>query len=60
MDVSELSYSIKAITTVQVLEIGLIDFKDKMPPEILNELRHIALKKQFMKIIRMKDIAKTS
>ena len=47
MDVSELNYSVKAITKVELLEIGIIDFSDKMPPEMINELRTIALKKQF-------------
>ena len=31
LDVQHLNYSIKTLTTVRVLEIGIIDFQDKMP-----------------------------
>ena len=55
METTELSYSIKTVSTVKVLEIGLVDFYDKMPPEIIKNLRTIALKKQFSKIMRMNE-----
>ena len=45
MDVEELSYSIKTLTAVKVLEISIIDFKDKIPQEMLEELQNICLKK---------------
>ena len=60
METTELSYSIKTVSTVKVLEIGLVDFYDKMPPEIIKNLRTIALKKQFSKIMRMKEIAEAA
>ena len=56
----ELQYSIKCLSTVSVLEIGLSDFIDKMPPELMEELKIIALRKQFLKLVRMKEIVKTA
>jgi hypothetical protein len=51
-ETDNLSYSIKCKTNVKVLEIGLIDFKDKMPLELTRELKQIALKKKFSKLLR--------
>ena len=45
---------------MKVLQISISDFKDKMPPVLINELKHIALMKQFLKHIRMQKIVKAA
>lgn len=50
---SKLSYSVKCKTMVKVLEIGLQDFEARMPKELTAELKNIAIRKQFMRYMRM-------
>ena len=60
LDLKELTYSVRCQTPVKVLEIGLTDFQDKMPPELLSYLQGVSLQKQFLKLFRMKEIAETA
>ena len=57
---NKLGYSIKTTSAVKVLEIGLQDFKDRVPKEFCEQLEQITLKKQYLKLERMRDIIKTS
>lgn len=57
---SKLTYSIRCKTIVKVLEIGLQDFEARMPQELSAELKNIAIRKQFMRYMRMQEIIKTS
>ena len=42
---NKLGYSIKTTSAVKVLEIGLQDFKDRVPKEFCEQLEQITLKK---------------
>ena len=44
---------------MQLLEISIVDFEEKMPFEMIEELQNIAIQKQILKLIRMKEIVKT-
>ena len=43
MELDYLGYSIRTKSTVRVLEIDMRDFNDKMPPEMMKDLKELAL-----------------
>ena len=53
-------YSVRSSSPVSVLEIGVEDFATKMPNEKMKELRHVAILKQVLMIMRMRQIADTA
>lgn len=45
---------------MRLLEISIVDFEEKMPSEMIEELQGIAIQKQILKLVRMKEIAATA
>ena len=59
-NVNKLDYSVKSMSAVKVLEIGLSDFKERVPKEFCEQLEHVTMNKQYLKLVRMKDIIRAA
>lgn len=59
MNSETIPFSVKCDSEISVLEIGLHDFSEKVPRDMMELLKKVALQKQIQRLLRMKEISQT-